>query len=176
MLEFALLLPVLMFFFIGGAEYARYFLLQQKLDKVATAMADFASAGHSLTRDDLNRYMQGAEEIMKPFDARNLSVVFSGITYSDRAPWPCAGIVAPCVMWSYSPRNSGFMRVGTVGQVATLPAGFVPLIRQNYVTAEITYRYEPILPGSGRYGRALLGDSLYKIALYKVRTSRNPAL
>lgn len=170
-LEFALLLPLLLLLFLGTAEMARFMILQQKLDKIAYAMADFVTQGDTVSRADLNRFTAAIPQIMSPFPAPVIPVVFTYVSYSDTSPTPCQGVTAPCVVWKYAPVAGGRSVTGSPGGVTALPGGMQPQFRQRYLAAEITYAYRPVLPYTGRLISTLRPQDIYRYAVFKPRTS-----
>ncbi len=73
----------------------------------------------------------------------------------------------PTIRWRHTgggTLSGNDSRIGAVGVVANLPAGFTLNDRDNIIIAEVYYRYTPLLT------QQVLGEmTLYKIAIYKPR-------
>src|SRR5262245_46467887 len=73
--ETAVALSVLCFTMLAGVEIGRYVLLAQKLDRVASSVADMTSQGTTVSVNDLNNMFAAAAEIAKPFDLPEVGLV-----------------------------------------------------------------------------------------------------
>lgn len=139
-LEFALILPVLMMLFLGGQELTRYVQASQKVDKLTHTVVDLIAQAPTISTGDMNTIMQAAPHIMAPFNfAQNGVIIVSCIGYDSQD-----NLV---VKWQH--RGGGTLarnsHIGTAGQNATLPAGFVVEDRDNVIVAETYYRFKPII-------------------------------
>jgi Flp pilus assembly protein TadG len=79
LIEFALILPVLLLLLVGGIEITRFVMAHQKVDKVASQMADFISqvptpALLSATSPELTSTFQ---KLMSPFGTKDAGFVVS---------------------------------------------------------------------------------------------------
>lgn len=82
--EFALSVPVIMLMMLGSAEMARFVILHQKMDRVATTISDLVSRAETITESQIADIFTAADQVAEPFDLANLGVVIvSSVTNSD---------------------------------------------------------------------------------------------
>lgn len=82
--EFALILPALLFTYIGTAEVSRAIIMDRRLAVVAGSVADLvARADGSITHATLNDYFKAAEFTMKPYPSGSLKQVVTSV-YVDK--------------------------------------------------------------------------------------------
>ena len=168
LIEFAVTLPVLMIMLVGMIELTYYTLVNQKLDKVASSMSDFATQGTSISVGNLNTFALAVPQIMRPFNF-NGSVVFSSVANFRNPSPPCLTINVSCISWQRSVISSGTSRIGNVGGVATLPGNYTILSGQNIIVAEVFYNYTPLLSTSSNFIAAFSNQQIYKISFHKAR-------
>lgn len=138
-IEFALVVPVVLFMLLGMFDMGRYMLINQKLDRAAATMSDLTSRPSSISAAEVNQLMIAAIEVVQPFDlATKGGVIISSIYKNPGDPaevtWQIrgAGPTLPPSMF------------GSNGDAANMPAGFVVRDNENVITAEIYFQYEPI--------------------------------
>ncbi len=68
--EFAAAMPVLVLLLLGGVEVSRFALLNQKMDRLATAMGDLVAQAETLTAAELDQLFLAAEHVASPFDVQ----------------------------------------------------------------------------------------------------------
>lgn len=142
-LEFALALPLLMLFFIGGLEISRYVQAAQKVDKTTHTVVDLIAQAPTISTSDLNQIMQAVEHIMNPYAFQNDGVIIvSCVGYNDQGNLR--------VKWQYKgggglDRNSA---IGTVGGTPSLPAGFTLESRDNVIIAETYFAFTSLISDS----------------------------
>lgn len=159
-IEFALCAPVLLLLLLGAVETTRFFLINQKEEKIAFTVADVTAQSTELTASGLDQLLAATNDMMDPyqFDANGL-VMITSITKSAGSD--------PVVNWRYTgggQLTGQASRLGGIGQQATLPAGFTMNDRDNIIVAEVFYRFTPI------WAKDIYGTTtLYKTALYKPR-------
>lgn len=186
-IEFALVLPLLLFMFIGAAEVTRYIIIAQKLQKAAYAMADMLAQTSTVTQDELTRIREASRQFMGIFAPPAGSpppVVFTVLTWASNPPDPCppAGAYA-CIMWKFiggEPEISLY-KDEPLGEGRPLPGDppLMPVPEQSYVVAEINYRFDPILNITGNIPllrQVLQPATLYYYTVQKVRTGGIPGM
>lgn len=160
LLEMAMAMPVLMTLMLGGMEVARYVLLHQKLDRVASSIADLVSQAERVTVVDLQNIFDAAQYVARPFDLpAGGTVIVTSVTN------PIGGGGAT-VNWQQAGAGavSATSHVGAPGGAATLPSGFTLADGQTIIIAEVFYDYEPWIAGG------VTGSSqLYQRALFRPR-------
>lgn len=158
--EFAFVAPILLTLLLGGYELGQYFLVHQKVEKVAYTVADVTSQQTSVTGAQLNQILESAAQIMDPYEFGSDGVVIITSVYKADAT------SQPVVRWQYSgggtlARSS---KIGTKNQVAALPDGLTLNAADNIILAETYYEFAPQLT------EAVIGEEeLYKVAIYKPR-------
>ncbi len=82
--EFALILPALLFTYIGTAEVSRLIIMDRRLAVVAGSVADLvARADGSLPNATLQDYFEAAQFTMEPYPAATLQQVVTSV-YVDK--------------------------------------------------------------------------------------------
>ena len=139
--DFALVVPILVFLLLGSMEIGRFVLLNQKLSRVAISSSDLMSQAKHAVVDDVNQIFAAAQYTMSPFDLGDEGIVFiTSVSTDDSDP------VSPEISWQMSGGGSGtfISQVGTgEGTAATLPNGFTMEQEQNIIIAEVYYSYQP---------------------------------
>lgn len=160
LIEMAFAMPVLATLTMGGLEVARYVLLHQKLDRVASSIADLVSQAETISVADLNNIFDAAGYVAKPFDLpAGGTVVVTSVSNP-------AGSDPPKVNWQKSGAGSipATSQVGAVGGAPSLPAGFTVADGQSIIVAEVFYGYTPWILGG------ITGASqIYHRALFRPR-------
>src|SRR5690606_26763765 len=85
--EFAAAMPVLVIMLLGGVEVSRFALLNQKMDRLATAMGDLVAQAESLTADDLDQLFLASSHVAWPFDIQaNGRIIISSVSIPPPPP------------------------------------------------------------------------------------------
>lgn len=138
--EFALCAPVLLLLMLGSAEMARFIILHQKLDRVATTISDLVARAETVTESDLDDIFTAAGQVAEPFDLANLGVVIvSSVTNSDGS--------GPVIAWQRSGGGSysGSSQLGAEGDTPVLPANFEVREGESAIISEAYYDFAPFL-------------------------------
>ena len=160
MIEMAFAMPVLLSLLLGGVEIARYVLLHQKLDRVASSIADLVSQSETIAVTDLQNIFDAARYVAKPFElAAEGTVVVSSVTNP-------LGSAGPTINWQRNGAGTATAssRVGTEGGAATLPDGFALADGQTIIVAEVFYDYQPWILGD-----VTSPSQLYQRAFFRPR-------
>lgn len=168
LIEFAISLPLLLILVIGLIEMTYFTLVNQKLDKLASSMADFATQGQTISVANINAFGLAVPQIMKPFSF-NGTVVFSSVANFTTPTAPCLITNVSCISWQRAILGSDASRIGGTGGIATIPGGYTVLSAQNIIVAEIIHSYTPLLSISGNFISAFTAQTLYKTAISKPR-------
>ncbi|CAN0488428.1 unnamed protein product, partial [Laminaria digitata] len=145
---------------LGGIEVSRYVLLHQKLDRVASSIADLVSQAENISVADLQNIFDAAQFVAKPFDLPvDGTVVVSSISnpfggQGTRINWQQAGA-------GNIPATSQF---GIPGGSVTLPTGFTVADGQTIIVAEVFYDYVPWI-----LGNITGAQQIYHRALFRPR-------
>ncbi|KQY89576.1 TadE/TadG family type IV pilus assembly protein [Brevundimonas sp. Root1423] len=127
--EFALLAPVIIFFYFGLAEFCQGFMAQKRMGHVSAMVADLVAQEEAVTAANLDDFFQIGRLIMKPFSATPLQQRVSSVTQT-------AGVAK--VTWS---RGNGGMTKRPLNEVVVLPAGLV-VDGESIIVAEVSYDYD----------------------------------
>jgi Flp pilus assembly protein TadG len=144
LIELGFAMPVLVTLLLGGVEIARYVLLHQKLDRVASSIADLVSQSETVSVADLQNIFDAAQYVAKPFDLPGEGAV---IVSSISNP---LGSAATKVNWQQTGAGSipATSQVGAPGGAATLPTGFSVADGQSIIIAEVFFDYTPWILGN----------------------------
>lgn len=146
-IEFGLVISALIMILTGCFEAGRYILLNQKLDRASSSVADLVSQSNTMTADMLDDIYFAAGQQTLPFDLTGSGrVIVSSVYRSGADPavvaWQCQGGGA------YS---SGSSVIGAEGATAAMPnetedeeSLFVG-VGENVIVAEVLYDYEPFI-------------------------------
>jgi Flp pilus assembly protein TadG len=138
--EFALAAPVLIMMMLASAELARFVILHQKMDRVATTISDLVSRAETINESQLADIFEAIGEVAHPFAIADLGlVIVSSVTNPDGN-----GAV---VAWQRSGGGSysGSSHLGAEGDSATLPAGFEVRQGETAIISEVYYDFTPFL-------------------------------
>lgn len=140
-IEFGLVISILIVILMGCFEAGRYILLNQKLDRTSSSVADLIAQADNITTGVLSDTYAAAEEQTMPFDLAGhgrviISSVYKPDTSSAKVQWQCTG------GGSYTSATS---HIGSEGGDATMPTTFSVDVGENVVAAEVFYDYQPFL-------------------------------
>ena len=126
--EFAMLAPVLIAFYLGLSEFCQGYMAQKRMGHASAMVADLVAQEESVTAATVDDVFDIGTLIMKPFSAATLQQRVSSISRT--------GGVAT-VDWS---RSDG-MTARTVGSTVTLPADLIA-DGESIIMSEATYDYD----------------------------------
>jgi Flp pilus assembly protein TadG len=142
--EFAMLAPVLILFYMGMTEFCAGFMAQKRMSHVTSMVADLVAQEKSVTPDNLDDIFDIGGLIMKPFPTATLKLRITSVTRTggvDKVDWSYGDGIAPLAK----------------GATFTVPAGLVTE-GQSLVVSEATYDYDSasdyLMPGLTRFERS----------------------
>jgi Flp pilus assembly protein TadG len=138
--EFTLAMPVLIMLMLASAELARFVILHQKMDRVATTISDLVSRAETISETELEDIFLAAGEVAFPYDLVDLGVVIvSSVTNPDGD--------GPIVAWQRSGGGSysGTSQIGTEGDEATLGADFEVREGETAIISEVYFDFAPFI-------------------------------
>ena len=139
--EFAILAPVLIAFYMGMTEFCQGFMAQKRMGHVSAMVADLVAQEDIITPAEIDDIFAIGGLIMKPFPTPTLHQRVSSVTITD-------GVAT--VDWS---RADGMTARGA-GSTMTLPADLITE-GESVVVAEVTYDYDSaadyLMPGLTRF-------------------------
>ncbi|MBX9460167.1 MAG: pilus assembly protein [Brevundimonas sp.] len=140
-IEFAMLAPVLILFYMGMTEFCQGFMAQKRMGHVSATVADLIAQEEAVTPAAIDDIFEIGELIMKPFPTGTLHQRVSSVTQT-------SGVAK--VDWS---RGDGMTARGPLSTV-TLPADLIT-DGESVVVAEVTYDYDSaadyLMPGLTRF-------------------------
>ena len=140
-IEFAMLAPVLIAFYMGMTEFCQGFMAQKRMGHVSATVADLIAQEETVTAATIDDIFDIGGLIMKPFPTATLHQRVSSVTRT-------AGISR--IDWS---RGDG-MTARAVASTITLPADLVS-DGESVIVAEVTYDYDSaadyLMPGLTRF-------------------------
>ena len=144
LVEFALVVPICSLLILGGTEVARYVLLNQKLDRLATSVSDLIAQEDAVSAAELTNIFEAAPNLTWPFNVQtNGRIIVSSIgqvSGQTRVLWQrqCPGNGCS---WSGTPTFTS--RIGTQSGLATMPSGLTVSSTDNVIVAEVFYNFTP---------------------------------
>lgn len=141
MIEFAFIMPVLIFVMLAGVDLVRFAMLQQKLNRAATTMADLVSQYQTMSENQLSQLFLAVENVITPFPlGASGQVIVSSIS---RATDPDPVLVD----WQrFGPGTAtATSKFGAQGGNATLPAGFTVNGGESVIVSELFYDFKPLM-------------------------------
>ncbi|MDA0787804.1 MAG: TadE/TadG family type IV pilus assembly protein [Proteobacteria bacterium] len=160
MLEFAFAMPVLIGLLMGGVEFARFALVNQKMERVTSFVGDFVARAEALDEADFDDYFAAADQLGRPFDLfGGGNIIVTSVTGEDTGPevlWQQIGtghVTAPSL-------------VGLPGEPAVLPLNFNVDEGEGLVVTEVYFDYEPFL-----LPLMIPAQRLYYQSIYRPRTT-----
>jgi Flp pilus assembly protein TadG len=140
-IEFAMIAPILIAFYMGTTEFCQGFMAQKRMGHVSAMVADLVAQEEQVSAAAIDDIFDIGGLIMKPFPTATLHQQVSSVTMTD-------GVAT--VDWS---RADG-MTAREVGSTITLPAGLITN-GESVVVAEATYDYDSaadyLMPGLTRF-------------------------
>ena len=140
-IEFAMLAPVLILFYMGMTEFCQGFMAQKRMGHVSAMVADLIAQEETVTPATVDDIFDIGGLIMKPFPTATLNQRVSSVSRASGAA---------TVDWS---RGDGMTARG-VGSSMTLPADLIE-DGESVIVAEVTYDYDSaadyLMPGLTRF-------------------------
>lgn len=127
--EFALIVPLLLLFYLGSFEAANMLTANRRVTAVAYTAADLTAQAATIDNADMADIFSASSAILSPFPTTTLSVRITSVVANASG--------SPRVAWS-----DGFqIAPRTVNSTVDLPAGLVTP-GTGVVMTEVTYGYE----------------------------------
>jgi Flp pilus assembly protein TadG len=145
--EFALVLPLMITLYLGGAEVSQAITASRKVTLVSRTVADLASQVSSISNAEMTNILDASSAIISPFSSGDLKVTVTCVTID------AAGKAT--VAWSDTLNGTAH----GVGSSVTLPAALdVP--STSLIWSEAEYDYTPTI-GYVITGTLPLKDEMY---------------
>lgn len=141
--EFALLAPVMVFFYFGLVEFCQGYMAQKRMGHVASQVADLVAQSDAVTGAQVDDIFMIGTLIMRPFTAAGLSQRVSSVTRDS------SGVAK--VDWS---RGSGMTALNKNAVVTGIPTGLIAN-GESLIMAEAAYDYRSpanyLMPGLTKF-------------------------
>ena len=138
--EFALILPIMIFVYVGMVEASALISMDRKVQTISGAVGDLvARSDGEITAANVNDYVKVASGIMTPYSAAPLEQIVTQLKV------PATG--SATVDWSRRYKAQALQSSGAYanGTTYTLPAEILDISRGKYViVAETRYSYLPL--------------------------------
>jgi Flp pilus assembly protein TadG len=132
-IEFALILPVMVAFYLGSVELGNGLAVKFKTTLAARTVADLTSQYQTIDAATMTQILGAVTSVVTPYSANNMTVIVSEITTINASG-------SATVTWSAA--NSGNAR--TVGSPITLPSALQTLpTGTSLIFGEVTYPFNP---------------------------------
>ncbi|MEO0672539.1 MAG: TadE/TadG family type IV pilus assembly protein, partial [Pseudomonadota bacterium] len=136
--EFAIIVPLMVTFFIGTIELSQAITVDRRVTKIASATADLIARTKQTTRCEVEGILDIAEEILNPYDASPLRVSIGNVVSSATPP------IQTTVSWAYQHNGGANGSALATGNTYPLPPGVVEA-GDSVLVAEVQYNYTPLI-------------------------------
>jgi Flp pilus assembly protein TadG len=145
--EFAMVLPLLLTFWLGGVEVSQAVSVDRKVTLAARSVADLVAQATSVSTTDLNDILNATTAVVAPWPAANLKVIVSQVAIDQQGN--------ATIAWSTAKNTTARPQ----NQAVTVPAA----LRINntwLIWGEVQYDYKPAI-GYVITGTLPLKDQIY---------------
>jgi Flp pilus assembly pilin Flp len=156
--EFALVLPVLVFLSVGTVEFGRMILLVQKVQNGTFVLADLAARDEEINEEQLDNMFLAVNNILEPFEFGSTgTAVVTSVTVNDDGD--------PMINWQRfgSGTFDTASEIGEPGEEAALPEGIPLNIGETLIVSEVFFEFEPL------FGLTAAATTLRRVAYVKPR-------
>jgi Flp pilus assembly protein TadG len=130
-IEFALIIPVMLFTFFGIAEVANYILAARKVANVASSAADLITQDTVISDDEMADVMGALDVVLRPFDPDEAQIRITSVVADEDGE--------TTVAWSDA-RNTGAY---SEGSPIDMPEDIVPN-GQGVIMTEVSFTYRTL--------------------------------
>jgi Flp pilus assembly protein TadG len=151
--EFALILPLMLFLFVGVAQVGQAIEISRKVTVTTRIVTDLVTQYSSLSCSTLNTILAASAEVIAPYSSSNLAITVSQIqTKSSKAT----------MQWTASLSSNGTIACSTPSSNFTLPSALVQSssTASYYIYGQVTYSFTPVL-GYKIIGTIPIYDQIY---------------
>ena len=148
--EFALVLPFLLFLYLAGYEVTQASSTYRKLTDTTVEIANIVSQYAAMSSSDVTGVFTASAQIMAPRSTSPLSIVLSAVSTDANSK--------PTVAWSRSYHSASPLAVGSV---VSMPTGLASA-NTTYILVQTTYQYTPLI-GSAYVAPISMHSSIYMI-------------
>jgi Flp pilus assembly protein TadG len=158
--EFAIILPFMVFTYVGSAELGDGMAIYYKTTETARTVTDLASQYVTIDPTTMQNILGASAQVVAPYSSTGMIVTLSEVN-----PTNASGVGT--IAWSCSLNGTAH----TVGTTVTLPTQLQTPTGVSIIWGEVTYPYTPAL------GYAVSGTiDLYQSIYFYPRLSNSVAL
>jgi Flp pilus assembly protein TadG len=154
--EFALILPVMLVFYLGTAELTQFLNANAKVAATADTVGNLVTRMKTIDGTSMGNVFAISSAVMNPFAIGPLSLKVTAVRVDARG--------RGTVHWS---RVRGAATADTAGAPFTVPADLAAVTDSYFVASTATYAYRPVIG----YGGIVGPITLEKTAIYRPRKS-----
>ncbi len=136
--EFAFIVPIFATLLIGAVEFANFVNMNQRMDRVANTVGDFAARQDQVTPADLGNFFSAAQHIAAPHSLNaDGAIILSSVQGDDAS--------GPQVLWQQIVGGSlsAASQIGSQGGNANLPTGLTVNDGATLLVTEVYFDYQP---------------------------------
>jgi Flp pilus assembly protein TadG len=133
--EFALVLPLMLFLFVGAAQVGQAIEISRKVTLTTRIVTDLVTQYSNVSCSTLGTILAASAEVIAPYSPNNLSITVSEISTSSSG--------AATVTWTSS-LNSSTSTCSTPGTKFTLPSA-LDQDSISLIYGQVTYSFTPVL-------------------------------
>ena len=126
--EFAIILPVMITMYLGGAEISRAVTVQRKISHVASVMGDLVAQSFAVSDADIDGIFEAADAIMYPYTLNLPKLTVAGVSIDSGSN--------PSFAWTKSKNGGATIDLGEIPTSMLQPDTFL-------VVAASSYEYTP---------------------------------
>ena len=145
--EFAMVLPLLITFYLGGVEVSQGVAVDRKVTLAARSAADLVAQATSVTDTDLNDILNATTSVVAPWPSTNLKVIVSQVKIDAQGN--------ATIDWSKATNTTG----RPTNQAVTVPTA-LKIANTYLIWGEVQYDYKPVI-GYVITGTLPLKDQIY---------------
>ena len=145
--EFAMILPLLLTFWLGGVEVSQAVSVDRKVTLAARAVADLVAQATSVSTTDINDILNASSSVVAPWAVANLKVIVSQVKIDGQGN--------ATVQWSDAKNTTA----RPANQSVTVPTA-LKINNTWLIWGEVQYDYKPAI-GYVITGTLPLKDQIY---------------
>lgn len=131
--EFALLLPVLLFLYLSVVELCQAFMVQRRVSHATSQIADIVAQSDRVNKSTLNGFFDVANMIITPFSSAPLQIKVTSVGTDNQG--------RAVVKWSHARGMTPDVKNSRVPAEA-VPAGLLINATDTYITSSTVYGYD----------------------------------
>ncbi len=151
--EFALMLPLMLFVFVGAAQVGQAIEISRKVTVTTRIVTDLVTQYSNLSCTTLSTVLAASAQVIAPYSVNNLTITVSEIsTASNKAT----------MVWTATQSDAGTATCTTPSSNFTLPSQLLQSSSSAiyYIYGQVSYAFTPVL-GYKIIGTTNIKDQIY---------------